>query len=103
MLRQYGAREPFAGLLVEHECPRCGSEVELPLGEICGSCWSEIERRAGKLARLVAISTTLGLAAYVYLRMPPDATSRLVGLSAIVAWYIITGLVTKRIVREVLK
>jgi len=29
--------------------------------------------------------------------------ARLVGLSAIVAWYIITGLVTKRVMREFLK
>jgi hypothetical protein len=103
MLRNLSSRSPLAGLLVEHECPRCGSEVELPLGELCAACWADIERRAVKVSRWVAITTTLGLAVYVYLRMPQDPTARLVGLSAVVAWYIITGLVTKRIMREVLK
>jgi hypothetical protein len=35
--------------------------------------------------------------------MPDNSTARLVGLSSVVAWYIITGLVTKRIMREVIK
>jgi hypothetical protein len=96
-------RSPLSGALIEHECPRCDREVELPLGDICGSCLADIERRAGKISRIVAITTTAGLAVYVYLRMPDYPTAKVVGLTAIVAWYIITGLVTKRIMREVLK
>jgi len=94
---------PLSGALIGHECPRCGREVELPLGDICGECWANIERRAGKISRIVAIATTAGLAVYVYLRMPDYPTAKVVGLAAIVAWYIITGLVTKRIMREALK
>ena len=44
---------PFAVGLVEHECPRCHRAVELPLGELCGTCRGEIERRAVKLGNLV--------------------------------------------------
>jgi len=40
-------RLPLSGALIEHECPRCKREVELPLGDICGPCWGDIERRAG--------------------------------------------------------
>jgi hypothetical protein len=96
-------RSPLSGALIEHECPRCGREVELPLGDICRQCWADIERRSGKISRIVAVTTTAGLAVYVYLRMPDYPTAKIVGLTAIVAWYIITGLVTKRIMREALK
>ncbi len=103
MLRNLSSRPPLSGILVEHECPRCGAEVELPLGELCSECWQGIELRAKKISRIVAITSTLGWAAYVYVRMPDNSTARLVGLSSVVAWYIITGLVTKRIMREVIK
>jgi hypothetical protein len=77
--------------------------VELPLGSLCRQCRAEIEQRARRVSRIVAITSTLGLAAYLYLRMPDDPTARLVGLSSIIAWYVITGLVTKRIMREYTK
>ncbi len=103
MLRNLYSRSSLTGILVEHECPRCGREVELPLGALCAECWRNIERRAGKVSRWVAISTTLALAVYVYVRMPDYPMARMVGLSAIVAWYIITSIVTKRVMRELLK
>ena len=103
MLQHLRQGPPLPGLLVAHECPRCGKEVELPLGERCSSCRGEIERRAQRVSRRVALVSTFALAAYLYFRMPDDATARLVGLSSIVAWYIITALVTKRIMREVIK
>jgi hypothetical protein len=77
--------------------------MDLPLGEICGDCKGRINQRARKISRYVAIGTTLPFAVYVYLRLPEDPTLRLVGLSSVVAWYIITGLVTKRLLKETLK
>jgi hypothetical protein len=94
---------PLSGFMVEHECPRCDREVELPFGAICTDCWREIERRARKASRTVALTTTLGLAVYVYIRMPDDPTARMVGLSSVIAWYMITAIVTRRVVREILK
>ena len=94
---------PFLGTAVGHECPRCHKEVELPLGAICPDCKEAIKQRARKVSRYVAIGTTIPFAAYVYIRLPEDSTLRLVGLSSVVAWYIITGLVTKRILMEALK
>jgi hypothetical protein len=94
---------PLMGTAVGHECPRCHKEMELPLGEICPDCEERIKQRARRISRYVAIGTTVPFAAYVYLRLPDDSTLRLVGLSSVVAWYIITGLVTKRILLESLK
>ena len=94
---------PLLGTVLEHECPRCRTAVELPLGELCQDCRAAIQMRARKISRYVALGTTLPFAAYVYLRLPDDSTLRLVGLSSVVAWYIITGLVTKRILLEALK
>ena len=97
------SQRPLSGILVEHECPRCGREVELPFGNICSHCRGEIEIRARKIGRIVALSATVVLAVYIFLRMPPDPTARMVGGTSILAWYILTGLVTRRILREVLK
>ena len=97
------SQRPLSGILIEHECPRCGREVELPFGEICSHCTGEIELRARKIGRIVALSTTLLLAVYIFLRMPADPTARMVGGMSILAWYILTGLVTRRILREMLK
>lgn len=92
---------PLLGALTERECPRCGSDVELPLGELCSQCRAAIERRARKYSRLIAGVTTLMLAAYIYVRLPQDRTARLVGVIAVVAWYVLTGLIVKRTMREI--
>ena len=97
------SQKPLSGILIEHECPRCGREVELPFGEICAHCTRDIEVRARKIGRLVALSTTIALAIYILLRMPADPTARVVGGTSILAWYVLTGLVARRVLREVLK
>lgn len=96
-------KSPLLGRPVGHECPRCHKEVELPLGELCADCKANIAARARKISRIVALGTTLPFALYVYVRLPEDQTLRLVGVSTVVAWYIIVGLVTKRVLMEVLK
>lgn len=103
MLRRPSSRTPFYGVLIERECPRCQRAVKLPIGEICGTCREEIDRRAARVARLVAAVTTLGMAVYVVLRLPDDRTARLVGVMAVVIWYVLTNLVVKRALREFLK
>ncbi len=94
---------PLLGKVMGHECPRCHKEVELPLGELCADCRAHITARARKISRIVALGTTLPFALYVYVRLPQDQTLRLVGVSTVVVWYIIVGLVTKRVLMEVLK
>lgn len=103
MLRRPSLPTPLLGGLREHECPRCHREVDLPLGEICLQCRREIEGRARRSARLVAAVTTLAVALYVLLRMPPDPTARLVGGMGIAIWYLLTNLVMRRVLRELLR
>src|SRR5438132_668684 len=101
MLRRWNSPTPFAGVLVEHECPRCHRAVELPLGALCRSCTGEIERRAARWGNRVSVITTAGLAAYIYwFRMSPDHTARLVSGMAVVIWFMLSNIVVRRAVRE---
>ncbi len=102
MLRQWNSRTPSFGVFVERECPRCHRPVELPLGEICESCRGDIRRRAQRLGRRIAGVTTIAMALYVWLRMPDDGTARAVGALGVVAWYVLTYLVVRRVAQEYL-
>ncbi len=103
MLRRGSSQTPLSGALIEHECPRCHEPVELPLGELCGECRRGIDRRAGRVGRLIAAISTVLVAIYVVVRMPADPTARMVGAVSIVIWYLLTFMVAKRVLREYLK
>lgn len=103
MLRRWSSQTPLSGALIEQECPRCHEPVQLPLGELCGECRGDIDRRAGRLGRLIAAISTALVAIYVVVRMPPDPTARMVGAGSIAIWYLLTFLVAKRVLREYLK
>jgi hypothetical protein len=103
MLRQPNLGTPSLGGLVEHECPRCHRPVELPFGEICGTCQGEITRRANRVARLVAMVSTAAVGIYVMLRVPPDPTARAVSGASVAAWYLLTYMIAKRVAREALR
>jgi len=103
MLRRWNSRTPSFGALVEHECPRCHQPVELPLGEICDACRRAIDARAIRIARPIAMISTVALGAYVVLRVPPHPTARLVSGVSVAVWYLLTYLVAKRVLREVLR
>ena len=101
MLRRRNSPTPFAGVLVEHECPRCHRAVELPLGALCRSCLGEIERRAARWGNRVSLVSTIVLAAYLYFfRRPTDPTAQLVSVMAVAIWFGISNLVVRRAVRE---
>lgn len=102
MLRPGISRTPSFGGLIEHECPRCGREVELPFGALCRECLQQIERRARRLGRRVALVTTAVLGTYLILRLPPDPTARLVGAAAVLAWYVLTRSIVTRTARQFL-
>jgi len=91
------------GTPMGHECPKCHQEIELPLGELCADCKDAIAARARRISRYIALGTTLPFALYVYMRLPEDLNLRFMGVGTVVAWYIITGLVSKRVLMEVLK
>jgi hypothetical protein len=56
--------------------------VELPLGELCGACRQEIERRASRIGRLAALVSTIVVGIYVLVRMPAEPTPRMVGAAS---------------------
>jgi len=62
-----------------------------------------LARRATKIARLVAIGTTLPLAVYVALALPVERTARLVGAASVLLWYVLTFLIAKRVTLEWIK
>jgi hypothetical protein len=103
MLPRWSSPTPFAGVLVEHECPRCHRAVELPLGALCGSCMARIERRAAKWGNLTALITTALLAGYVVASIPRDSTARTVGTMAVVIWFMLSNVIVRRAVREFMR
>ena len=103
MLRRPNSQTPFFGVLTEHECPRCHRPVELPLGEICVQCREEIAQRAARIARLVALVSTAAVAVYVILRMPRDPSARMVSAVSIAIWYVLTNLMVRRALTQLLR
>jgi hypothetical protein len=91
---------PSFGGLRERECPRCHREVDLPLGQICGQCQREANRKAARIARWVSLGTTIMFGAYVLVRVPQDQTVRIVSGGAIVMWFVVSRIMTLRIARE---
>ncbi len=100
MLRRRFSQTPFVAGLLEHECPRCHRPVELPFGTLCRACRGEIERKAARLAHLVAGLSTAGLALYALLRLPPDPRARLMVGLAVAVWYVLVKLTVQRAARE---
>ena len=73
------------------------------MGEICAVCRQAIERRARRSARLIAMTSTVALGVYVMLRVPPEPTARTVSGVAVGAWYLLTYLIARRVLREFLR
>ncbi len=87
-----------------HPCARCGTATPgIAIGGLCASCARLLERRASKIARLVAIGTTIPLAVYVALSLPVERTARLVGAGSVLLWYVLTFLIAKRVTLEWIK
>ncbi|MGH7538726.1 MAG: hypothetical protein ACREMF_08835 [Gemmatimonadales bacterium] len=75
----------------------------LAVGGICADCWGKLVRRAGRIGRWVAMGTTIPLAVYMTLTLPPQRTARLVGVVSVVAWYVLTSIITRRVALEWMK
>ena len=102
MLRRRLSQTPLVAGLVEHECPRCHTAVELPFGTLCRTCRSQIERRANRLAHLSAGVTTVMLAIYAVIRLPDDPRARLMTALAVALWHVLVRLTVQRAARELL-
>ena len=87
-----------------HPCAKCGTDTPgIAIGGLCASCLRDLSRRATKIARLVAIGTTIPLAVYVAVSLPVDRTARIVGAASALLWYGLTLVIAKRVTMEILK
>ena len=94
----------LAGLGPSHPCAKCGEFVAgIAIGGLCAKCARLVQRRAARIARLMAIGTTLPLAVYVAWSLPVERTARLVGAGSVLLWYILTFLIARRVAWEWLK
>ncbi len=100
MLRPWSSQTPLNAGLVEHECPRCHRAVELALGQLCGTCRREVEQRARRAARIVAVLSTAAMGLYVFVPFPTDDRVRLVGIMGVAIWYVLSNLVVRRVMRQ---
>ncbi len=104
LLRPSSPAPWLSGSGPSHPCAKCGADTAgIAIGGLCASCTRQLERRAGKIARLVAIGTTVPLAVYVAVSLPVERTARLVGAASVLLWYVLTFLIAKRVTLEWLK
>jgi len=75
----------------------------LQVGGLCSDCWRMVVRRAARIGRWVAMSTTGVLAVYMMLTLPRDPTVRLIAAVSLAIWYVLTSLIAKRVAREWMK
>ena len=100
MVRRGSLPTPLVTGLIEHECPRCHREVELPFGQLCDACTAEIKSRAKKTARIVAALSTLAVALYILIPIPADGRARTVGVVGTVIWYVLSYMVVRRVMQN---
>ncbi len=104
LLRPSSPAPWLSGSGPSHPCAKCGADTAgIAIGGLCASCTRLLERRAGKIARLVAMGTTVPLAVYVAVSLPVERTARLVGAASVLLWYVLTFLIAKRVTLEWLK
>ena len=104
LLRPSSPAPWLSGLGPKHPCAKCGTDTPgIAIGGLCPSCSRLLERRASKIARLVAIGTTVPLAVYVALSLPVERTARVVGAASVLLWYTLTFVIAKRVTMEWLR
>jgi hypothetical protein len=75
----------------------------LAVGELCRDCALRVRRRAGRMGRWAAMLTTVPLALYITLTLPPQPTARWLSAGVVLGWYVLTFLIVKRTAWEWLK
>ena len=104
MLRPSSPAPWLSGSGPSHPCAKCGEYTAgIAIGGLCANCARLLQRRATRVARLVAIGTTLPLAVYVAVTMPVERTARMVAAAGVLLWYVCTFLIARRVTLEWLK
>ena len=94
----------LSGLGPSHPCAKCGEYTKgIEIGGLCANCTRRLGQRATRVARLIAIGTTLPLAVYVALTLPVERTARLVVAAGVLLWYVCAFLIARRVAWEWLK
>lgn len=75
----------------------------IAIGELCPACAQRVRRRAARIARYTAFSTTFVLAVYVTLTLPRLPSARIVGAMSVGMWFFLTFIITKRVATEWMK
>jgi hypothetical protein len=75
----------------------------IAIGGLCPECAATVAAKARRIARWVAMGTTLPLAVYVTVSLPADRNARILAAAAIVAWYVLTGRIARRVAWEWMK
>jgi len=90
--------------VIAHLCAKCGKMTEgIAIGGLCEDCRRLVRQRAARIARWVALGTTIPLAVYVTLTLPRTRDVRIIGAAAVVIWYVLTSLIARRVAWEWLK
>lgn len=101
MLRPSSPTPWSSGLGPSHPCAKCGAYTAgIAIGGLCANCARLLARRATRVARLVAIGTTLPLAVYVAVTLPVERTARIVVAGGVLLWYVCTFLIARRVALE---
>ena len=88
----------------EVPCARCGTfTAGLQFGELCRECRRIRSARANRVARLISLLVTALAAAYVSLRIPPTPTARMWSAIGVVAVYLITRRIAKKVAMQHLR
>ena len=104
LLRPSSPAPWLSGSGPSHPCAKCGTDTPgIAIGGLCANCARLLNRRATKVARLVAIGTTVPLAVYVAMALPVERTARLVGAASVLLWYVLTFVIAKRVTLEWIK
>lgn len=104
LLRPISPAPWSSGLGPSHPCAKCGADTAgIAIGGWCANCTRLLNRRAGRIARLVAIGTTIPVAVYVAMALPVERTARLVGAACVLLWYVLTFRIARRVTLEFLR
>jgi hypothetical protein len=72
----------------------------MPVGGLCAECTALVVARARRVARWVAIGTTIPIAVYVAATLPAGREARVLGAAAVIAWYVLVARIARRLAWE---
>ena len=101
MLQPPGLRPQSLTSFGKHLCAGCGAETEgIPVGGYCDACTRRRSHRAGRIARWVAIGTTIPIAAYAAWWLPVIPGFRIGAAIGVLIWFAVVSRLAKHVALE---